>query len=210
MKILALNTAFSNSDVAFVYEQNKAYSSFESCAKHSENILVVIDDLCKTNNVKIQHFQTLACVVGPGSFTGVRIGVGVVKGMHMANKNLKLISMCSLDYMAYIAKQSAKDCFWCVLNALSGNVFACKYSISGERLTEPKMLLPNEIQTLCGDVVGLKEEAMELCTRFVEFNANNLLEYAMHLEQTNCFVSESNLLPIYLRKSQAEVMLDGN
>ena len=134
----------------------------------------------------------------------------MAKGMHMANKNLKLIPICSLDYMANIAKNNANGEFWCVLNALSGNLFACKYTQDGKRINEPKMLLPDEIQTLEGDIVGLAGESIELCARNVEFSSQNLLKYATKLYNENAFSNECDFLPIYLRKSQAEVMLDGN
>ncbi len=209
MKILALNTAFANSDVGFCDGEKKDYISHSSSARHSENILVCVDELLKKNNEKIQNIDVISVVVGPGSFTGIRIGVGIVKGMYIANNKLKLISICSLDLMAYTyAKQNVNQDFWCVLDALSGNIFVCKYNKLGERLSQPQMLTGEMQDSLNGIVVGLICERMNICNQFISFSAQELLDYTIQKCQNNEFVSEKNLLPIYLRKSQAEIGLE--
>ncbi len=207
MNILALNTAFTNSDVAVLYNDKKDYISLDSSAKHSENILVCVDDLLKKNNAKIQDIDVMSCVVGPGSFTGVRIGVGLIKGMYVVKPELKLISICSLDLMAYVNKD-AKGEFWCVLDALSGNIFVCKYDKNGNRLTEPTMLTGENIDTINGEIIGLNQENLGFCNKFVEFSSQLLLDYTIQKVNQNAFVEENNFLPIYLRKSQAEVSLE--
>ena len=209
MNILAINTAFSNSDVAIFCNNKKDYISIDSCAKQSENILVCIDDILKKQSATINDIDTIACVVGPGSFTGIRIGVGLVKGMAVAKPSLKLVSIMSLDLLAK-ANKDAEDDFWCAIDALSGNVFVCKYNKAGQRLTEPKML-SGDFEELEGEVVGLKQESIGLCTKLVEFSPELLLQVAMQKVENNEFVEENNLLPVYLRKSQAEIGLeDGN
>ena len=208
MKILALNTAFSNSDVALMFDNQTDYISLNSSAKQSENILVCTNNLLSKNNVNIQEIDSIAVVVGPGSFTGIRIGVGLVKGIYAAKQNLKLISICSLDLMAHIyLKINPNSDFWCALDALSGNIFVCKYS-NGKREEEPQMLTMENLDKISGTVVGLKGESIELCNCFVEFTPQTLLGYAVDKFNNNDFVTENNLVPLYLRKSQAEVGLE--
>ncbi len=209
MKVLALNTAFANSDIAVDIDGKKDYISHSSSAKQSENALVCIDELLKRNNTKIQNIDIMAVVIGPGSFTGIRIGVGLVKGMAVAKPSIKLVGICSLDLLAYTyySQTNCKD-FSCVLDALSGNIFVCSYE-NGKRSSDPKMLTGEELDNLKGTVVGLKAENLDFCTDFVDFNPQMLLEYANYKITNNEFVDESNLLPLYLRKSQAEAGLDG-
>ena len=209
MRVLALNTAFSNSDVALFYDDKTDYISLESSAKQSENVLVCTNDILNRNNVKIQNIDTMAVVVGPGSFTGIRIGVGLVKGMYTANKNIKLVSICSLDLMAHIfAQTNKKNEFWCVLDALSGNIFVCKYNNQGERLTEPQMLTGENINELSGTIVGLKSDNLDMSTNQIEFSPQALMSFALNKIENNDFTEENKLLPIYLRKSQAEIGLE--
>ena len=209
MKILALNTAFINSDVAFCDGENKDYISHTSSAKHSENVLVCVDSLLKKNNERIQNIEAISVVVGPGSFTGIRIGIGIVKGMYVANKKLKLISICSLDLMAYTyAQKNINQDFWCVLDALSGNIFVCKYDKFGKRITEPTMFTDEMQDDLSGIMVGIESEKMGICNNYVSFSPKDLLDYTIYKCENNEYVSENNLLPIYLRKSQAEIGLE--
>lgn len=207
MNILALNTAFSNSDVALSINNKQDYISLDSSAKQSENILVCTHKLLEQNNAKVQDIQVMSVVVGPGSFTGIRIGVGLVKGMYMAKKDIKLVSVCSLDLMAYIyLQQQPKSNYYCVIDALSGNLFVCEYN-NGQRVGDPTML--TDIEQLNGKiVVGLKNEHLDFCTAKVEFSPQMLLEYTIEQCNNNNFVEENNLLPIYLRKSQAEIGLE--
>lgn len=206
--ILSINTAFSCSDVALKFEDVKDYVTTPSSAKQAENILGCVDSLLKKYNKKPTDINYVGVVVGPGSFTGIRIGIGLVKGFTVAKPNLKLVSVCSLDLMAHIAKDNLKSDFWCVLNALSGNIFACKYNFKGERLTQPEMLFGEALNMLKGDVVGLSSEKMELCNTFIDFSPKSLLDYTNLKVQNGEFVEENELLPIYLRKSQAEISLE--
>lgn len=208
MRILALNTAFSNSDVALLFDGKQDFASLNSSAKHSENILVCTDDLLKKNNVKIQDIETISVVIGPGSFTGIRIGVGLVKGMYVAKPTLKLVSICSLDLMSYIySKNSDQKEYWCALDALSGNIYVCKYS-NGKRVTKPQMLTGESLSELSGIIVGLEDENLNFCTSFVKFTPKALLDYTAQKCNNNEYVQENELLPMYLRKSQAEVGLE--
>ena len=204
MRLLAISTAFSNSDIAISFDEKEDYISYSSNAKHSENALVCVDNLLQKNNIDIADMQCMAVVVGPGSFTGIRIGIGLVKGMYVAKPTLKLISIVSLDLMANIYKQRAKSDFCCVIDGLSGNFFVCNYDKNGNRKSQPQMLTEIDQST----IVGLKNENLSFCTDFIEFTPQNLLAYAKQLYQNNVFTPESELLPLYLRKSQAEMNYD--
>ena len=206
MNILAINTSFSNSDVALLYNGKKDYICVDSCAKQSENILVCVDKLLQKQNALIKDIDVACCVVGPGSFTGIRIGVGLIKGMAVAKPSLKLVSILSLDLLAFLNKDAQGD-FWCVLDGLSGNIFVCKYDKYGKRLIEPKML-SMDFEEVSGEVVGLKQENLGLCTKFVEFSPQELLELSLQKVERGEFVLESDFLPVYLRKSQAEMGLE--
>lgn len=211
--ILAINTAFANSDVALCDNEFEDYESQPSSARQSENILVCVDNMLSKHRRHIQDVECVSVVVGPGSFTGIRIGVGIVKGFCVAKPDLKLISICSLDLMAHIAKDKITQDFWCVINALSGNIFVCKYNKSGERITQPEMLSGERLNDIAGVVVGLNNEKLGICNQSIEFSAMALLSYTKEKYNSNEFVEENNLLPIYLRKSQAEMNLenkDGN
>ena len=204
MNILAINTAFNQSYVGLNYNKKQYLKNVDSALKQSENILFIISNVLNEANAKVNDLDAVACVIGPGSFTGIRIGVGLCKGFCVACNNIKKIEVNSLDLLAYTHSKVAKDNFYVVLNALGGNLFVCKYDKNGKQLTQPYLL--NEETKFDYEVVGLTDENLGFCNHFEEFSSNDLLEYSLLLCNQNCF--SNTLTPVYLRKSQAEAELD--
>lgn len=202
--IIAINTAFSQANIALLKGEEKTFKTIDSNCKHAEVVLQNIDEVLGEN--KIRDINAIAVVVGPGSFTGVRIGVALAKGFMVANENLKAISINSLDFMSYIyQKQEVKQDYTCVINALSGNYFACKYSKQGSRLSQPKMVNGEELEQIADEfVVTIKGEDIEFSSFEIDFTSEDLLDIAVLKYKNNDFVCESELAPVYLRLSQAE------
>jgi len=68
--------------------------------KHSENILKQVDHLVKTAGIHIKDLDLLICPEGPGSFTGLRIGMSTIKGIATA-LDIHYIAVPTLDYIAW-------------------------------------------------------------------------------------------------------------
>ena len=64
----------------------------------------------------------------------------------------------------------------------------------------------DEISNLQGVVVGLKQENLDICNKFVEFDSNSLLNFTLNKMADNEY--SNDFTPLYLRKSQAEAELD--
>ena len=75
-------------------------------------------------------------------------------------------------------------------------------------MNSPQMLTAENISDISGVVVGLNDDNLDFCLEKVSFNPESLLDYTLELIDKKQFVSESNFLPIYLRKSQAEMGLE--
>lgn len=207
MNILAINTAFNESYVAVKKDDSVVLKNMDSSLKQSENILGLIDQSLDEANIRIDHLDSIACVIGPGSFTGIRIGASLCKGFCFNNKTIKRVPINSLDLVAYtFSKTKPLSSFWVVLNALSGNLFACNYSKDGDKIGEYSLAFGDEISNINGIVVGLEEEGLEICSNFVNLNSLDLLE----LSEKTCLMQKTSLdfEPLYLRKSQAEAELD--
>ncbi len=203
MKILSINTAFSKSYVAVENEGIVVSSHMDSQLKQSENILGLIHKTLLEAGVKINDLDAIAVVIGPGSFTGIRIGASLAKGFCSAFSRIKRICISSLDLVAYsYAKKNMDNDFWVVLNALSGNLFSCKYNKQGEKLIDPCLISETQQDQIIGDVVGIEEENITLCNKHISFNCEFLLEYSKELFKNGCF--SNDFTPLYMRKSQAE------
>lgn len=207
MKILCLNTAFNETYVSAKNESILAEKTMDSSLKQSENVLGAVDECLTKTNMQIKDLDVISCVIGPGSFTGIRIGASLVKGFCAPFSNIKKVQINSLDLLAYTYVKLNKPTqdFYVVLNGLSGNIFTCKYNKQGEELTQPQLMFGDEISILNGIIVGLKQEEYSICNQFVEFNTIDLLEYSMQKIANNEY--SNDFTPLYLRKSQAEAEL---
>ena len=205
MKLLAINSAFLESFIEYNNGDKLICSKLDSSLRHSENLLPEIEKVLGEDKVK--DIDCIAVVVGPGSFTGIRIGVAIAKAFMLANENIKAISINSLELLAneYLKDKTKSKDFWCVLNALSGNYFVQKFSKSGESLCEPHMVNGEELEKIKDEyIVSLMSDDIEFENETIEFKSETLYNLAIKKAESNDFVTENNLLPLYLRLSQAE------
>lgn len=99
IRILALDTATEACSVA-LYNDGELTSFFEVCPqKHTQRILPLIDRLLAESGITLNQLDALAFGKGPGSFTGVRIGIGIAQGLALG-VGLPLIGVSTLQTMA--------------------------------------------------------------------------------------------------------------
>ena len=81
MKILAVDTSATSASVA-VAEENKIIGAFSinTALTHSQTLIPMIEEVIKKTGITSDDIDVVAVNAGPGSFTGVRIGVAAVKG----------------------------------------------------------------------------------------------------------------------------------
>jgi tRNA threonylcarbamoyladenosine biosynthesis protein TsaB len=97
MKMLAVDTSSAICSVALLDDEMLIDEiNLDNGRTHSENLMPLIDELLNTNNMKVKDIEFISCCVGPGSFTGIRIGVSSIKAIAEV-LNIKLASVTSLD-----------------------------------------------------------------------------------------------------------------
>ena len=102
MNYLALDASTEACSVA-LQVNGKIFSRYELCPQsHSLHLLPMIDDVLQEGNIKLTELDGLIFGQGPGSFTGVRIGVGVAQGLAFS-ANLPVVGVSSLQAMAQLA-----------------------------------------------------------------------------------------------------------
>jgi tRNA threonylcarbamoyladenosine biosynthesis protein TsaB len=108
MKILAIDAATEGCSVALLVD-GKVTAKYEFAPqRHSQILLPMVDDILKSANLTLAQLDCIAYGQGPGSFTGVRIGVSIAQGLAFS-ADIKVIGISSLATMAQqvIAEQSA-------------------------------------------------------------------------------------------------------
>ena len=100
MKILAMDTSSVNATVA-VCDENKILGEYTISGDraHSQIIMPMLDELLKKCNLEIDDIDVFAVALGPGSFTGLRIGIAAVKTF-ASTTGKNIIGVSSLDEVA--------------------------------------------------------------------------------------------------------------
>ena len=227
MKILAFDSTATAASVA-ICDNGKVVSEFfvNAGLTHSRTLVPMLDAALKNTDSDLKSIDVLAISNGPGSFTGVRIGVAVAKGIAFA-ENLECFEVSTLESMAY--NLTLTDCVVCAaMDARCSQVYNAIFEIKyGEvlRLCEDRALAIADlkaelIEKYTGKRIILVGDGAELC--FKEFMDTNLsvelAPDALRFQKASSVAaaafdklnkgekakSSSELLPSYLRLSQAE------
>jgi len=169
--ILSFDTATTNCSIAVT--SGDALSgrvlgtvSFESGVTHSRRLLGSIDWLLKSLDLAMGDLSALAVGLGPGSFTGLRIGLSAAKGL-CHGTGIGLIGVSSLDA---IGTRVVSDKLICaVLDARKKEVYSCFYRNQPERpengavrCGEPSVLSPQELAGLIDEPVAMAGDGVHV------------------------------------------------
>lgn len=230
MRILAVDTSTNVATVAVVIDGILEGEYISNKGKtHSQRLMPMIDELLKTLAIKSNDIDAFSAAVGPGSFTGLRIGVTTIKGFGFA-LNKPVIGINTLDAMAYNLP-FCRDIICPMIDARNNQVFTAVYSgqahsdingvptrtseYMGVPVEELAALLKNteERVIFLGDAVKLHSEyfKQQLGERAVFAPASVAMPKASSVAQLASIMlaegkteSAFDLKPFYLRKSQAE------
>ena len=104
MKILGIDTSSKRCTVCILEDNNVIIELHSDDEKtHSQTLMPLIDEMFKKTDLSLKDIDMLACCVGPGSFTGVRIGISTAKAFADVY-NFKTIGVSSLEGLAYNIK----------------------------------------------------------------------------------------------------------
>lgn len=102
MKILAIDTSSKICSVAILENEEIIDEiNLDNGRTHSENLMPMIAEILAKNNLKLENIDLISCSIGPGSFTGIRIGVASVKAMAEVNQ-IPVVGVTSLETLARI------------------------------------------------------------------------------------------------------------
>jgi len=130
---------------------------------HTETVLPALRQICRMADVTLGQLDLLVCTTGPGSFTGVRIGVSILKGLGLA-LNKPLVGVSALEALAMnVTSAPAKICS--LLDAQKNQVYAGIYRMDVQGIPDPVMReslvdLDSFLCALEGDVIFLGEGAV--------------------------------------------------
>ena len=115
MKILAIDTTSEICGVAILEDENLIIdNSLNNGLTHSEKLMPLIKELLIETNLKLNDIDLFVCDKGPGSFTGIRIGVSTIKAFSDVTKKT-CMGISSLKSLAYTLPIPTESCYVCSL-----------------------------------------------------------------------------------------------
>jgi tRNA threonylcarbamoyladenosine biosynthesis protein TsaB len=152
--ILAMTTSTDRGGVAVLGDA--WVWTHEYPGKHAENLLPALDQLLKDARCTRADIDAVACDIGPGSFTGVRVGVACAKGIALA-LSVPLVGVTSLQAMAFAAfclEVEKAEVALPLLDAKRGEVFAAAYDAEGNEVLAPLHVPVAEAGSLAARIPG--------------------------------------------------------
>lgn len=226
MSILAIDTATQVSSVA-VAEEGKllAELTMQGRLTHSETLLPHIESVLQMAATAKEDLEGIAISIGPGSFTGLRIGLAAAKAMSYA-LNIPLVGVSTLKALAYQLPVPGVRLV-CLLDAQKGNAYVESYRWENHELTVSeavKVAKISEIVASCGEldeqVILLGDAVQKKIAGRLELPAN--VTVAMPhtvMPRAACVAmlgmekmaageldNVMDLEPVYIRRSEAEVL----
>jgi tRNA threonylcarbamoyladenosine biosynthesis protein TsaB len=228
MKVLALETATLTGGAAIVDDCAGLVGEVRIDVKvaHSERLMPSVEWLLEASNLTIEDMDAFAVSIGPGSFTGLRIGVSTVKGFAYA-ANKPVVPVPTLDAMARMFT-FCPHIICPMLDARKNQIYAALYKWEGTRCekimpeiaADPEEFLGqiNETVVLTGDgtekyreliMNTLKDNAVFAPATKMSPSAAAVAEIAVEKIKQGITADPVSLAPFYIRKSEAEVRWKG-
>ena len=221
MLVLAIDTATKIASVALYDDKIGVVGEINLYVKlnHSNVIMTAIDNLFKMTNLKIQDVDKVAVTLGPGSFTGIRIGVAIAKGL-VFGTDKKIVGINELDVIAYNA-EGREEIIVPLIDARKERVYASSYIFEKEKLKRLTDYVNSGLEDILKELEDKKaifigdgaiaykniiEEKLKE-NAFV-FSKTSSIPRAVVAAKLACEKEGDNLYtlePYYVNKSQAEI-----
>ena len=224
MKILALETSAKAVSAAVVENGKVLCSGYQDTGlTHSRTLMPIVEHILKNTGMTMAEIDAVAVAAGPGSFTGIRIGVSAAKGLAFAMEKPAV----AVSALAAMARNVAfrDGLIVCAMDARRNQVYNALFEAHGgilTRLTEDRAIsladLTEELRNdprpktvvgdggrLCADFLTAQGVECQLAPpHLVMQNAMSVALEAEELAAKGQLQSAQELLPIYLRPPHAE------
>lgn len=224
MKILALESSAVAASVAVCEGERLLAQSFQNSGlTHSRTLMPMCRALLDHAGLSLEEIEVVAVAAGPGSFTGLRIGVAAAKGLAWPGDK-PCAGVSTLEAMAWPLSHLEAD-LCCVMDARRGQVYNARFQASGgrlERLCPDRAITLEDLseelaargraQVLVGDGAQLSYDALSARGLSVTLapahlrvqSAWGVARGALELAGSGALVSAAALAPVYHRLPQAE------
>jgi tRNA threonylcarbamoyladenosine biosynthesis protein TsaB len=190
---------------------------------HAARIIPVIDELCRARNLKPTDIAEIYVSIGPGSFTGLRVGITVAKTMAMATA-AKLVAVPTVRVLVENAPPEAVHVA-IVLDAKRGQIFTARFERTSDGWIERE---PAHLDTLANVIVrsprplhllgeGLPYHPSPVDSEIIQTDpstwrarAGAVASLGWQMARAGQFTDAMKMLPLYVRVPEAEEKFEAN
>lgn len=222
MKILAIDTSAKVASVCIAEDASVVYEcSLNAGLTHSERIMPMVEQALVFSCISLEDIDLLACAVGPGSFTGIRIGVAAIKALsHALGKPCAAVN--TLDALALNA-HIHDGIIVPIMDARCNQVYTAIFDKDYCRIIQPDALhideLCNKLEEFEGPIylvgdgvapygasVSQRLGCKVVCVNenIAMHRASSVALAALHMAEQGLLTDYKSMNPVYLRKPQAE------
>ena len=238
MKILSIDTASDICGISILEDDRLICNMDTNTGRtHSENLMPMIEQAFIKTSLSLKDIDLITCNIGPGSFTGIRIGVATTKAFN-DSLSIPCVGVSSLEALAYNLKSTINenDIICSIIDCKNDNCYFALYEKKKDifdNLIEPQAesieACLSILKSYCKDTLENTSiyfigDGSEVYKNFIlttfpsaKFadanlnNLNNLNSYSLGIAGLNNFNSgfiSNEVLPLYLKKPQAQRLLE--
>ena len=203
MQVLCIDTSRKEALIALVYEDKEYILKMPESMKHSESLLNYIEKALTDKGIDVSELDAVGSIVGPGSFTGIRVGMSVVKAMTFAlNKKIASANMFE------VVSSKVKDGYF-ILNSTLTTIYYGK--LQKGKLIDSGYIKKDEFSNLIsGDKVYAliqEQDSVKVAYNDIEYidDIDMLIVNTIRDKvKAQKFTTDTDYAPMYIQLSQAE------
>ncbi len=225
MKLLCIDTSSKLCSVAILDNNTlTCKKELDNGLTHSQNLMPILKQILEENNLTLKDIDLLVCDIGPGSFTGIRIGVATVKAFQ-DSLNIPAVGVDSLITLSLNVKTQGiicsiidcknDNCYYGIYNLEKDTYNTLKSPVADSFencINELKFKYPNNKITFVGDLNDNFKNIISENINNYAFNPLNSLDiYNLGIIGLDLYKQKKvpdNILPLYLKKPQAQRQLE--
>jgi len=221
MKILSIDTSTKYLSAAITEDARPIASVSEKDElKHSAMLIPTIDKLLKKCHLKLKNISAIALSIGPGSFTGLRIGVATCKGINLA-LGTPIVAVPTLDAIAYNFINEETELLCPLIDAKKNKIYSSFYGVNGNILHRLSHYMLTDVDSMVknidrptlvfGDAVKLygdylrKNTLLKISTTEWHPKAETVAKLGLEKAKKRQFVNPDKLAPMYLHSQYCQV-----
>jgi tRNA threonylcarbamoyladenosine biosynthesis protein TsaB len=225
MNILSFDTTGKHCQVAVITDQKIVYSQTRPSERvHSQWLIPMIQEGLETAKCAMENIDFIATTLGPGSFTGIRIGLATARGLSIAT-GTPIIGVTAFEVLAHqvLQIQSEQRNILVVIDSQRADIYTHFFDSRGQELMAPAALMPEDILEQIADeplfVVGsglgkirymLKKSSIDVVclNESIQLSAECIGLYAMSISDSNRQGCVSRQLSPFYLKSPSIIKLN--